>query len=237
LPVKREVEKAQALVVHGATKEVREDLGLLASGVHSGKAWNGHRVEPGPDVGREELVDEHAKEAIPEPSQRLGVLDLLPVQTLKRLDGGKGAPVDGIDVPDGKGAHQAGNAVTEQTDRQNAQDHGDSADGDSVEEVLSSKHHDAGGRVGGRGGGNGADGVLLKVPMAGVDELGDPDLERKLSSAAGFSPFRFHPVATGKHSGPGLAHEVGNEHNEGTADGNLRGFELNDVSLTGRAQP
>jgi hypothetical protein len=116
LPVKRQTKQAQTLIVHGAAKQVCENGGLLACGMHGGKTGDRNGVEPRPDVSRKEFVEEHADKAVPEPAKRLGSFEVLPVEALERLDGWEGAPVDGVDMPDGKGTHYAADAIAKQAD-------------------------------------------------------------------------------------------------------------------------
>jgi hypothetical protein len=111
LPVERETEHPQPLVVDGPTEEICKYSRLVAGGVHCGQARNGDGVQPREDVGGEELIEEHEHETIPEPSKRLGVLQVLPMESLKSLHGRKITPIDCIDVPDSYGSHDARKAV------------------------------------------------------------------------------------------------------------------------------
>ena len=47
--------------------------------MHGGQTRDRDGVEPRPDIGREELVDEHAGQTVPEHTQRLGVLQVVPI--------------------------------------------------------------------------------------------------------------------------------------------------------------
>lgn len=60
LPIERDAKQAQTLVVQRATKQVGKHSSLVASRVHRSQTGDRDRVEPRPDVGREELVEEHA---------------------------------------------------------------------------------------------------------------------------------------------------------------------------------
>mgnify|MGYP000924405807 CR=1 FL=1 len=148
------------------------------------------------------------------------------MEPLQGLDGGEGAPVDGVDVPDGDGPHDAADAVAEEADGDDAEDDGGGAQGQVVEEVLGGEDLDAGRGVGGRGGGDGADGVLLEGPGPRVDELDDLEPEGETAGAALGSPARFELVPAGEEGRPGVAEEVGDEDDEGPLDGDEGGFEL-----------
>lgn len=71
LPVERNAEPTKTLVVCGTAKEVGKRSCCVSSRVHGSQAGNRDGVQPGEDVGRKELVDEHAGEGDPEPSERL----------------------------------------------------------------------------------------------------------------------------------------------------------------------
>lgn len=135
---------------------------------------NRDRVQPWPDVGREPLVGEHAGKGVPEVSKRLGVLQILPVKSLEGLDGGKGRPIHGIDVPDGDGPEKTSDTVTKETDGDDCQDNGSSAQGHVVEEVLGGEDLNAGGGIGGRGRSDGTHRMLLQRPRPIVEELEEP---------------------------------------------------------------
>lgn len=148
------------------------------------------------------------------------------MQPLKGLHGGEGTPVDRLDLPDGDGSHDATDAVAEETDGDDAQDDGRGAEGQVVEEVLRREDGDAFRGVGGRGGGDGADGMLLQAPSAIVEEGGDPDPEGRFALAALGSPAGLEPVAAGEDGGPRFAEEVGDEDDECALDGDQGWFEL-----------
>lgn len=226
LPVKRQRQNPKTLIVHRPAKDVGQSSRRRARRAHRGQTRDRHGVEPRPDIRGEEFVRKHGHEAVPEPAQRLGVLDILPVQALQRLDGGQGAPVDGVDVPDGDGAHEAADAVAEQADRDDRQDHRRRAERQVVEQILRREHHDAGRRVGRRRGRDGADGVLLEVPRPRVDHGRDRDPERQLALAPGRPPPRRMSVAAREQGGPCGAQEVGDEDDEGAPDGDLSRLEL-----------
>lgn len=232
LPVEGQAEEAEPLVVGGAAEEVGEDGGPGPRGVHGGEAGHGDGVEPGEDVGGEPLVGEHAAEGVPEVAQRLGVAQVLPVQALQRLDRRQRAPVDGLDVPDGDGPHDAAEAVAEEADGHGAEHDGGAAQGQVVEEVLRREDLRARRRVGRARRRDGADGVLLERPGPRVDDEEGADPERGLrplpAAAASSSrpPSRLVVVAAGEEVGPCLACEVGNEDDEGARDADGGGFEL-----------
>lgn len=91
LPVKRETKEAQTLIVRGSAKDVRKDSSLTTSSLHSSQTlqrstlvgWfevvvglqityrDGDRVQPDKDIGREDFIESHATESIPEVSQWL----------------------------------------------------------------------------------------------------------------------------------------------------------------------
>lgn len=139
------------------------------------------------------------------------------MQTLDHLDGGDVAPVDGLDVPDGDGAEDAAEAVAKERDGQRREDHGGGIEGQVVEEALGSEDGDAGSAVGRRGGCDAADGVLLEVPGPAVDELPEPDAQRKRAVVLRvlLAIFGFEQVAAGEDPGPAHAEEVGDEQDEG----------------------
>jgi hypothetical protein len=99
LPVKRQSEEPQTLVVGRAAEEVREHSCLVAGGMHCSQARDGDGVEPRPDIRREKLITEHAREGIPEVPQRFGRLDALPVEPLEGFNNWKGRPIYSFNVP------------------------------------------------------------------------------------------------------------------------------------------
>jgi hypothetical protein len=115
--------------------------------MHSCKARDGDRVEPGEYVGGEEFVSKHAGKAVPKPSQRLGVPQVLPVKPLKSLDGGQRAPVHSIYVPYGNGTQNAADTVAKQPNRYDTQDNCCRTQGQIIEEVLRGEDVDTGGRI------------------------------------------------------------------------------------------
>lgn len=104
LPIKGQREKPKAFVVGGTTKQIGEHRSRVTCSVHASKARDGHRVEPRPYVSGQEFPAEHASKTIPENSQWLGILQVLPMKSLEGLDGGKIAPVHGINMPDSDGS-------------------------------------------------------------------------------------------------------------------------------------
>lgn len=198
------------------------------------KLTDRHRVEPRPHVGGQKLIDKHAGKGNPKDPQRLGGLELLPVQALHGLDDGQAAPVDGVDVPDGDGADQAADAVAEQADGDDGQHDGHRLELEVVEEILRRKGQDGLGRVGRGCGGDGADGVLLEAPGPGVDDGRDADPERRGAGAAAAaapagSPPGLEPVAAGQQRGPGGAGKVRDEHDEERRHLDLGRLELVDL--------
>ena len=237
MPVKGKVKQTETLVVDGAAKEVAQDGGLLARGLHRSQAGNGHAVQPRPHVGRQELVEEHADVAVPKGAQGLRALNLLPVQTLQRLDRRQRAPVDRLDVPHGDRAQDAAEAVAEQANGDGAQDNGGGRQRQVVEQVLGSKDGAGRRRVGGRRRRDGADGVLLERPGAGVEDPEEAYAHRWLrvrgGVRVGLAPLGQRVVAARKERGPGTADEVGNEHDKRAGDGGLRGLEVVDLRHDG----
>jgi hypothetical protein len=92
--------------------------------MHGGKTGDRDRVEEREDIGREPLISEHACKGVPEESDRLRVLYLLPMHPLESFDCGKSTPIDCIDVPDGDWAHYTGDSITKQPNGESTQDHG-----------------------------------------------------------------------------------------------------------------
>lgn len=226
LPVERYVKESQALVVVGPAEEICQDGGLGAGRMHGGQAGDGDGVEPRPDVGREELVGEHAPEGVPEEPEGLGVLQVLPVEPLEGLDRGEGAPVDRLDLPDGDGPQDAADAVAEQPDRDDRQDDGRRAQGQVVEEVLGGKHHDGHGGVGGGRGGDGAYRVLLQVPGPVVEKRDDGDPPGRFPDTASLPPSGLVAVAAREECGPSFTGKVSNENDKGSLNRDLSRFEL-----------
>ena len=139
LPVQRYREEAETLVVRSSAKESRQSCCSGTSRMHRGQARDRDRVEPWPDIRWKELVEEHATQAVPEHSQRLGVLQVVPVQTLQGLDSGKRTPVHGVDVIDGDWAQQTTKTIAEQTDGDSCADDRRGLQRHVVEQLLSSK--------------------------------------------------------------------------------------------------
>lgn len=139
LPVQGYREETETLVVRRSTKESRQSCCSGTSRMHRGQARDRDRVEPRPDIRWKELIEEHATQAVPEHSQRLGVLQVVPVQTLQGLDGGKRTPVHGIDVVDGDGAQQTTKTVAEQADGDSCADDRGGLQGHVVEQLLRSE--------------------------------------------------------------------------------------------------
>lgn len=73
-------------------------------------------VEERENIGRKPLVGEHAGKGVPEESERLGTLQVLPVQSLESFDRRKTAPVDCLNVPHSYWAHDTGNTIAKQPD-------------------------------------------------------------------------------------------------------------------------
>ena len=107
--------------------------------MHRGQAGDRDRVEPRPDIRRKELIKEHATQAVPEHSQRLGVLQVVPVQTLEGLDGRKRTPVHGVNVIHGDWAQQTAKTIAEQTDGDSCADDRGGLEGHVVEQLLRSE--------------------------------------------------------------------------------------------------
>lgn len=226
MPVQRDGEKAKTLVVGCATEKSRQSLSFGAGRMHRGQARDGDRVEPRPDIGREELVDEHGAQTVPEHSQRLGILQVVPVQTLKGLHCRKGTPVHGIDVVHSNRAQQTAKTIAEQTDGNSGADDGRGLQGHVVEQLLRSEDLGTSSSVGSRGGRDGTDSVLLETPWPGVDEFDGLDPERKRAITIGASPTGFLQITTRQELGPTFAEEKGNDDDECTLDGNRSWFEL-----------
>ena len=111
LPIKTQTEQAKSFVVQRSTEDSGQDGSRVPGSVHRGQTGNGDRVQPWEDISREEFIEKHADETVPEPSDRFRILHALPMESLKCLDCGKIAPVDGLDVPHGDWAHDAADAV------------------------------------------------------------------------------------------------------------------------------
>ena len=107
--------------------------------MHRGQTGDRNRVEPRPDIRWKELIKEHATKTVPEHTQRLGVLQVVPVQALQGLHGGKRTPVHGVDVVDGDGAQQTTKTVAEQADGDSCADDSRSLQGHVVEQLLRSE--------------------------------------------------------------------------------------------------
>lgn len=200
--------------------------------MHGRQTWDGDGVEPRPDVCRQRLVQSHGAICVPEVPERFGVLHLLPMKALQRLDDGKIAPVHGLDMPDGDGTHEAAKAIPEQTDGNSTEDDGRGVERDVVEQRSCGKYHAACSGVGRGGGGDGAHRVLLQAPWAMVEEGKDPDAERCSALTAACSPPRFPDVATRQEIRPGFSEEVSQQDDEGTGERDVGGFELGKMSAT-----
>lgn len=148
------------------------------------------------------------------------------MEPLESLDGGKGAPVYRVDVPDANGPHDAAYAVAKQANRDNAQDHRGRAQRKAVEEILRCEDLYTGRGVRGGRGGDRANGVFFQVPRSTVDERHDPDPSGRCALTPFLSPTRFVLVTSGEELSPRLADEVRNEDDESAGDGDFRGFEL-----------
>lgn len=170
LPVERQAEPAQSFVVARAAKQVCQHRRLVAGRVHRGKTGDRHRVEPREDVCGEELVRHHGGERIPEPPQRLRVLQVLPVQPLERLDGRQGGPVDRVDLPDGDGPQNSAQSISKKAYGDRREDDGGGGEREVVKELLGGKDLRACRRVRGGCGRDGCDSVLFERPWAGIDE-------------------------------------------------------------------
>lgn len=225
LPIQSDAEQTKALVVGRTTEKVAENISLAASGVHCSQTRNGDGVEPREDVGWEKFVHEHSAEAVPEPSQGLGVSHVLPVKTLQGLDSRQTAPVDGFDVPHANRSDDTTDTITEQTNGDGAEDNGGCAKWQIIEEVLSGKDNNTGSGVGSRRSCDGADGMLLDGPWARVDELEELDPERKRAIAICGSPRCLALITTGQDKSPGVSGKVRNQHNESTRNVDLGGLE------------
>jgi hypothetical protein len=88
--------------------------------MHGGQARDGDGVQKREDVGREELVEEHADKAVPEEAEGFGALDVLPVKPLESFDSGQSAPVDRLNVPNADGAQDTTNTVPKETNGDDA---------------------------------------------------------------------------------------------------------------------
>lgn len=148
------------------------------------------------------------------------------MQSLKCLDGWQSAPVDGVDMPYGNRAHNTTDAVPKQTNGDSAQDDGGGAQRQVVEEVLGGENLDAGGSIGGRCRRDGAHGVLLESPGAGIYEFHDRNPPGRSTLAALGPPPGLKLVTAWEGCSPCLAEEVGDKDNKSTRDGNGRGFKL-----------
>jgi hypothetical protein len=196
LPIERDAEPAKALVVSSSTEEVGERSCCVPSSVHGSQTGDRDGVQPGEDVRREELVDEHAGEGNPEPSDRLRVLDALPMETLEHLHSGKTAPVDRVNMPYADRAHDSADTITKESNRDGAEDDSNGAQRHIVEEVGCRKDL-AGGRSNRRRGcSDGRNGMLLQVPVAMVEEGHDCDPQRRLANSALLSPSSLELVST-----------------------------------------
>lgn len=198
---------------------------------------NRDTVQPREHVCREPLVGEHATKAVPEVPQRLGILQILPMQSLEGLDSGQSRPVDSIDVPHGDWSHDTADAVTEETNRDCTQDDGGGAQRQVVEQVLSCEHLDT--SCGIRGGcrRDGAHGVLLQGPGPGIEEMDSRDPFGAVALATFRPPSCLEFVPTREEGSPCLAEKVGDKHDESARNGNRRRFELSaHMSATRRAR-
>lgn len=124
LPVKGEAEEPQSFVVGSTAEKVGEDGSLGPRRMHGGQARDGDGVQKGEDVGGEELVEEHADEAVPEEAEGFRALDVLPMKPLERLDRGQSAPVDCLNMPYADGAQNTANTIPKETNGDDAQDNG-----------------------------------------------------------------------------------------------------------------
>lgn len=68
--------------------------------------------------------------------------------------------------------------------------------------------------------------MLFESPGSGVEELDDGEPPWDLALAALGSPSSLELVTSGEEGCPPFAEEVGDEDDEGSLDGDLRGFEL-----------
>lgn len=138
--------------------------------MHRSQTWDRDGVEPGKDVGGEELVDTHAHKAVPEVPNRFGAFNALPMESLEGLYSGESTPVDCLDVPDGDGTHHTANAVSKEPDRYDAQDDSGGLQRQVIEDILRREDLDASSSVGSRCRGDGANRVFLQVPVSMVEE-------------------------------------------------------------------
>lgn len=226
MPVKRQREETQSLIVGSTTEQIREYGGFGTSCFHSSQAGNRNRVEPWEDICWKELIGEHARESDPEPSNRLGILDGLPMEALDDLHGRKTAPVNGIDVPNAHGTQETSNTVAEHTDRDGTEDYGNRFQWHIVEDILSGKDLTSGSGNRCRGSRDSCNRVLLKVPGTIIEEGDDLNVDRYLANTTFGSPSSLELFTTRKYLRPGVTEEIGYENDKGSLDGNVRGFEL-----------
>lgn len=134
MPVEREGEETQTLIVRGSTEDASKDSSLITSCLHSSQTLqhqtlvsqfrriarpaqflityrNRDRVEPDKNVGREDFIESHSSKSIPEVSQWLRIFDLLPMKSLEYFDSRQGTPVDSVNMPDRNGTHESTNSV------------------------------------------------------------------------------------------------------------------------------
>jgi hypothetical protein len=196
--------------------------------MHCGEAGNGNRIEPREDIGREGLVEGHARKSVPEESERLGALHLLPMKPLKRFDHGKSTPVDCIDVPDSNGAQHPGNTVAKEPNRDDSQDDSDRAQRQVVVEFLCCEHGTSGSTVGGGSGRDGADCMLFQIPRPMIEKGHDGDPSGNFALPPFPPPSSLESIPTGEPVGPRIAEEVSNENDERPLDGYKSWFELDE---------
>lgn len=148
------------------------------------------------------------------------------MQPLKGLDSRKSTPVDRLDVPDGNGSHNSTKTITEQTDRNGAEDDSDGTKGHIVEEVLRRKHLRGCRGIGSRCGCDSANSVLLQSPRSRIHKLYPPNMPWKLSLTTLLPPTSLKLITPGEEPGPGIADKVSDQDDESALNGDGSRFKL-----------
>lgn len=198
--------------------------------MHGGQAGDRDGVQERENVRREELVNEHAHKAVPEESERLGTLHSLPMKSLESFDRRKSAPVDCFDVPYSNRTQHTADTIAKESNGDGTQDDGGGAQRQVVEEILGCEDGDTGSSVGSRGGCDGTNSVLLKIPRSGVDEGSNGNPQRRLSLATLSCPSSPQFVTTREECSPSITNEVRDEDDEGSGDCCRGWFELDSRS-------
>lgn len=83
--------------------------------MHGGQTRDRDRVQKRENIGREELVKEHADKAVPEEPEGLRALKILPMETLEGLNSRQSAPVNRLYVPNSNRTQDTADAIAKES--------------------------------------------------------------------------------------------------------------------------